>query len=235
MKYKIAVTPGEMDQASFEMMQRIFKDETMRDLVNVTFHHDNDADCTVTGVCAPVLGDLNILMNEHVRLAFVGSMPLAEQLHELLLIMRRDFLISEVRIAFVGVQPTEEDLKGVPAYGPYTEEQLLDNNNWTHYDVILARDAECIPKIMEKVTSEGMWYDASNEEIITHATRMPHWNSEGTELEDCQSIIGAAFGALDILRNRETYEEAVENPLPKLFLDRREERRNPVNFRVPCP
>lgn len=249
-KERIGIVPGKMDNAAYELMLRLFKDETMKDLLTPVIYgrketseqamehalkawEEDEVDVIVTGMRDIKIGDMRLLMNEHTRLAICDKLPLKEHLQKLLLCIRRDFLISEVRIALVGIEPTDEEKEGVPAYGPFTEETLLKDNNWTHYDVILAKDKESVAKIIDLIQQSGLWYDAENETIITSPTRVPHWDAEGKELEDCQSIMGATFIATDINRNRQAYDEANENPLPKLFMDRREERRNPVNFRVP--
>lgn len=249
-KEKIGIVPGDMDKAAYEVMLRIFHDENMKDLIAPSIYgiKENAAqamdramkdceegllDAIVTGVRDITGGDMLLLVSEHARLALRGKLPLREHLEKLHLCMQRDFLISEVRIALVGIEADEEETKDIPVYGPYTEETLLEDNNWSHYDVILAKDAGCVSEIMARMQTTGMWYDADSENIVTTPTRTPHWDAEGKEMEDCQSVLAATFTATDINRNRETYDEANANPLPKLFMDRREERRNPVNFRVP--
>lgn len=146
--------------------------------------------------------------------------------------LRRDFRIFNPRIAVLALNRTlgkeEEEIikpaievlfkQGIQCFGPYETETFFTENMSEHFDGILA-----------------MYYDqvvpqqiANSSKFVCVTLGLPFVHCQGLDSKksDVKELI---YAASDIFTNRLSFDEARENPLPKLFHEHREgeERRPP--------
>ena len=89
----------------------------------------------------------------------------------------------------------------------------LDAQNYKTYDAVMVSDREQgIRDFMEISQGNGVAYTTGRELVCTSPFSV-------------ESFRESIYLAKDILKNRERYDEARQNPLPKLFVDKKEENR----------
>ena len=89
----------------------------------------------------------------------------------------------------------------------------LDAQNYKTYDAVMVSDREQgIRDFMEVSHGNGVAYTTGRELVCTSPF-------------SANSFRESIYLAKDILKNRERYDEARQNPLPKLFVDKKEDNR----------
>lgn len=89
----------------------------------------------------------------------------------------------------------------------------LDAQNYKTYDAVMISDREQgIRDFMEVSHGNGVAYTTGRELVCTSPF-------------SADSFRESIYLAKDILKNRERYDEARQNPLPKLFVDKKEDNR----------
>lgn len=89
----------------------------------------------------------------------------------------------------------------------------LDAQNYKTYDAVMVSDRELgIRDFMEVSHGNGVAYTTGRELVCTSPF-------------SADSFRESIYLAKDILKNRERYDEARQNPLPKLFVDKKEDNR----------
>lgn len=89
----------------------------------------------------------------------------------------------------------------------------LDANNYKTYDAVLANDMEQgLKDFLQLSQGNGVAYTTGRELVCTAPF-------------SAESFREGIYLAKDILKNRERYDEARKNPLPKLFMDKKEDNR----------
>ncbi len=89
----------------------------------------------------------------------------------------------------------------------------LDAQNYKTYDAVMVSDREQgIRDFMEISQGNGVAYTTGRELVCTSPFSV-------------ESFRESIYLAKDILKNRERYDEARQNPLPKLFVDKKEDNR----------
>ena len=89
----------------------------------------------------------------------------------------------------------------------------LDAQNYKTYDAVMVSDREQgIKDFMEVTHGNGVAYTTGRELVCTSPF-------------SADSFRESIYLAKDILKNRERYDEARQNPLPKLFVDKKEDNR----------
>jgi hypothetical protein len=157
--------------------------------------------------------------------------PTAEDIAKFRDILERDFDRQLPRIAIVqesamqnpdlASQVTTE--QGINTYGPYTSEQILSRDIACHFDGIIIPEGSTLPTDMSGDASARFF--AGLKAVITAAQQTTQ-NIEAEEgLADISALTKPIYMAIDIVRNRAFYDEARQNPLPKLFRDKREDRK----------
>lgn len=87
----------------------------------------------------------------------------------------------------------------------------LDAENYKTYDAILTKDREQgLREFLELSRGNGVAYTTGRELVCTAPF-------------SADSFRDSIYIAKDILKNREQYDKARENPLPKLFIDKKED------------
>ena len=152
--------------------------------------------------------------------------------------IKRDFLITNPRIAVLALNPrsNEEEScgkeeseiiipaidklaeQGVQAFGPYAADEFFGKGYFSDFDGIMAmyHDQATTP-FHSLYTEDGVIYTAGLPIIHTAANMTPSYSIAGCNEADEASFRQAVFLAIDAFQNRNSYDEAIENPLPTLY------------------
>lgn len=166
--------------------------------------------------------------------------------------LKRDFAITNPRIAVLSLNPKnnednscgteEKDIiipaidelteKGIQAFGPYAADEFFGNGYFTDFDAIMAMYHDQATTPFHSLNpDEGVVYTAGMPIIRTGADMAPCYHLAGTNKADETAFRHAVYLAIDAFRNRCSYDEAYENPLPKLYHEKRDESEK-VRFAV---
>ncbi len=167
--------------------------------------------------------------------------------------IKRDFNISNPRIAVLSLNPKsnednscgaeEKEIiipaidhlaeQGIQAFGPYASDEFFGKGYFTEFDGIMAmyHDQATLP-FHSLYTEDGIIYTAGLPIIRTGADMTPSYSIAGTNQADELSFRQAIYLAIDAFRNRNNYDKAYENPLPKLYHEKRDES-DKVRFSIP--
>ena len=199
---------------------------------------------------------LSLLINEQTRIALAtDTQPLgtvAEQLSREFIVERltalhtslcRDFALSGPRIAVLALNPQpgreeKEILKPaiaevsqahITAMGPFAADTFFGSGAYKHYDAVLAlyHDQGAVP--FQLLTSDyAIRLHLAGPTLTAAPLADAPLALAGKGEADITSFCNAIYAVTDILRNRQSYDQAHQNPLPKLFHDKREDNRRPA-------
>lgn len=146
--------------------------------------------------------------------------------------LRRDFRISNPRIAVLAlnrthgkeeeefIKPAIEELfmQSIQCFGPYETEKFFTEDMAKHFDGILAMYYDqVVPQMI-----------ANSDKFVCVTLGLPfvHCSGLDSKKSDVRELV---YAASDIFTNRLSFDEARENPLPKLYHEHKEgeERRPP--------
>ncbi len=158
--------------------------------------------------------------------------------------LKRDFRISSPRIAVLALNPHAGDngllgaeekeiitpaieklsAKGIQAFGPYPADGFFGAATYHHFDGVLAmyHDQGLAP-FKTIALDNGVNYTAGLPIVRTSPDHGTAYDIAGQGKADERSMRQAIFTAIDIFRNRINYDEPLQNPLPKLFHEKRED------------
>ncbi len=158
--------------------------------------------------------------------------------------LKRDFRISAPRIAVLSLNPhagdngllgTEEKevitpaieelaAKGIQAFGPYPADGFFGSGNYDYFDGVLAmyHDQGLAP-FKTIALESGVNYTAGLHIVRTSPDHGTAYDIAGQGKADENSMRQAIYTAIDVWRNRQQYDEPMQNPLPKLFHEKRED------------
>ena len=158
--------------------------------------------------------------------------------------LKRDFRISNPRIAVLALNPhagdngvlgTEEQTvikpaieelaeKGIQAYGPYPADGFFGASTYDYFDGVLAmyHDQGLAP-FKTIALDSGVNYTAGLPIVRTSPDHGTAYDIAGQNKADENSMRQAIYTAIDVFRNRQNYDEPLQNPLPKLFHEKRED------------
>lgn len=158
--------------------------------------------------------------------------------------VRRDFLVSMPRLAVV-VSDEESAVKcrqtvkelteqGVYVFGPYYADEYIEENHAQHFDMTLAVGETVLQNMLDALTSPvRSRYIAGMPMIMTRTDYPVNYEFDEAALsEPVHALRQAIYLAIDISSNRAAYDEAHENPLPKLYHERRDDSEK-VRFAIP--
>ena len=167
--------------------------------------------------------------------------------------LKRDFRISNPRIAILSLNPhagdnglmgSEEqeailpaigelEKKGVQAFGPYPADGFFGSNAYYHFDGILAmyHDQGLAP-FKTIALESGVNFTAGLPIVRTSPDHGTAYDIAGQGKADENSLRQAIYTAIDVYRNRKNYDEPLQNPLPKLFHEKRDDSEK-VRFAIP--
>ena len=192
------------------------------------------------------------LVTTHLPISQVASAITQEAILSKLRILNqslcRDFAISGPRIAVLALNPhagengllgTEEQeiivpaieqaaQEGINAYGPYAADGFFGNRSYEYYDAVLAMyHDQGLTAFKALAMEDGVNYTAGLPVVRTSPAHGTAYDIAGKGEANENSFRQAVYTAIDIWRNRQNDDEARENPLPKLYHDRREDERRP--------
>lgn len=250
-KFKIAITQIGNDATSEELFRQICEDPTMLELCTPVVYDSTKSEdvafrdlsegkmdaLVLTPAFAPLrpVESVEIIVTDKTNFMPLATEPTAEDIVKLRDILERDFDLRSPRIAIIqegtvqnpslATQVTEE--QGINTYGPYTAERFLAEDAANHFDgIIIVGDAAMEQRIIQAITQEApACFFAGMGSVITMVYRPVRTGNTEEELTDISQLTRPIYTAIDIIRNRRFYDEARKNPLPKLFRDKREDRK----------
>ena len=155
--------------------------------------------------------------------------------------LHRDFGVSTPRIAVLALNPhagddgllgkEEEDIirpamqqaeeEGMNLYGPFAADGFFGTRAYESFDAVLAmyHDQGLAPfKLL--AMDDGVNYTAGLDIVRTSPDHGTAYDIAGKGVANENSLRQAIFAAIDIFRNRRAWNEARQNPLPKLYVDK---------------
>ncbi len=162
--------------------------------------------------------------------------------------LRRDFSISTPRIAVLALNPhagdngllgneEEEVIKpaieqataeNIPAFGPYAADGFFGARAYEQFDAALAMyHDQGLTAFKALAMEDGVNFTAGLPIVRTSPAHGTAYDIAGQGKADENSFRQALYAAIDIWNSRRFFDEAIENPLPKLYHDRREDERRP--------
>ena len=203
---------------------------------------------------------LQIYVNEGFRIASAtGDKPLGEALQTLtkeLIIdraktfiesLRRDFRLSNPRLALLQVNPkadSEEENILKPAieelhevslgvYGPYVADEYFSQGFYRQFDGTLAIHYDQAMTPFRLLSHDDSTSLITGLPIIATAPFSgPCFEIAGKGIADENDLRQAIYLAIDTCRNRINYDEPRENPLKKLYHEKRDESEK-IRFAIP--
>lgn len=167
--------------------------------------------------------------------------------------LKRDFRISNPRIAVLSLNPhagdngllgsEEQDIikpaidelesKGIQAFGPYAADGFFGTNAYDYFDGVLAmyHDQGLAP-FKTIALESGVNFTAGLPIVRTSPDHGTAYDIAGQGKADENSFRQAVYTAIDVFRNRINYDEPLQNPLPKLFHEKRDDSEK-VRFAIP--
>lgn len=167
--------------------------------------------------------------------------------------LKRDFRISNPRIAVLSLNPhagdngllgseeqevikpaiDELEKQGIQAFGPYPADGFFGSNAYDHFDGVLAmyHDQGLAP-FKTIALESGVNFTAGLPIVRTSPDHGTAYDIAGQGKADENSFRQTVYTAIDVFRNRQNYDEPLQNPLPKLFHEKRDDSEK-VRFAIP--
>jgi len=188
-----------------------------------------------------VSGDFRVgLVTEHVPVRDIAKYITREAILSKLNILRdsliKDFGIDKPRIAVLGLNPhagdegligkeDEEIIKpaikdakhNMMVFGPYSADAFFARNYQSKFDAVLAmyHDQGLIP-FKSLASGEGVNYTAGLPMVRTSPDHGTAFDIAGKNKADSTSFLASIYTCIDIIRNRQEYEDNRKNPLKKM-------------------
>lgn len=157
--------------------------------------------------------------------------------------LQRDFSISTPRIAVLALNPhagdegllgkeeqevlmpalQEAEEAGMRVYGPYAADGFFGTRAYEHFDAVLAmyHDQGLAPfKLL--AMDDGVNFTAGLDIVRTSPDHGTAFDIAGKGVADENSFRQAIYTAIDVFRCRQAWDEGRENPLQKLYVDKRD-------------
>lgn len=131
------------------------------------------------------------------------------------------------------IKPAMEEIEkaGVTAFGPYPADGFFGSGMFRSFDGVLAmyHDQGLAP-FKALAGSEGVNVTAGLPIVRTSPDHGTAYDIAGRGVADETSFRHAIYAAIDIYRNRKTYDEPLANPLHKLYHEKKDEStsRSPI-------
>lgn len=180
------------------------------------------------------------VLSEHVPISEAAQWVTMENILTKLQVLNesliKDFGIEKPKIALLGLNPhagdggvigAEEQQVIIPAinqamnngmlcFGPYSADGFFARSYYLHFDVVLAmyHDQGLIP-FKSLAMGPGVNYTAGLPIVRTSPDHGTAFDITGKKMADPSSFRQAVFACIDIIRQRNNYEEATANPLVK--------------------
>lgn len=234
-KLKIAIKPIGTDATNEVFVRQVYEDSAMLELCTIAYGAENDADAQVLiPIGEPIkcpADATEVVVTEKTCFMPLAKEPAEEDIIKLRDILERDFDARNPRIAIVQEKPMQnQELasqvtieQGINTYGPYTSEQIQNEDIAYHFDGIIIPEGSTLPTSLSM--GAPVRYFAGKEEVVTAIYKPAQKEETEDGLADVSELTHPIYTAIDIVRNRDSYDEARQDPLPKLFRDKREDRR----------
>ena len=165
-------------------------------------------------------GYTEMLINEDIQMALVTKVD-KDSIEAFRQILERDFDCQHPRIAILSNEEPQENSAEEPyeekhmhVYGPYAIKEFFEEEKYMYFDGIITSDKQKATETFGALAYEyGIRFFAGSDHIITSPFRA-----------EVISLNHAMYIATDVYRNRKSFDQERENPLPKLFHDKREDR-----------
>ena len=241
----------------------INKKNIQSDLFHFHGHTEYIEDCVGEGNKALMIltnGSLRVaLVTTHLAIKDVAGAITKEAIIEKATILhkslKRDFRISNPRIAVLALNPHAGDAgvigdeeqttiipaieelaeQGIQAFGPYPADGFFGSGQYDKFDAVLAmyHDQGLAP-FKTLAVDDGVNYTAGLPIVRTSPDHGTAYDIAGKCVADENSFRQAVYMAIDIFRHRIDYDEAYENPLPKLYHEKKDDSEK-VRFNIPKP
>ncbi|MFI5152080.1 MAG: 4-hydroxythreonine-4-phosphate dehydrogenase PdxA [Chitinophagales bacterium] len=180
------------------------------------------------------------LVTEHIPISEVAKQLSREAILSKLNLLKdsliRDFAIDKPKIAVLGLNPhagddgligkeDEEMIKpaikdakhSMLVFGPYSADAFFARNQQDKFDAVLAmyHDQGLIP-FKSLSPGEGVNFTAGLPAVRTSPDHGTAFDIAGKNRADTSSFLAAIYACIDIIRNRQEYEENRKNPLKKM-------------------
>lgn len=204
-------------------------------------------------------GNLRVaLVCNHVALADIPAQITEERILAKLTLLnnslRRDFGLEKPRIAVLALNPhagdsgllgkEEQEIiipainkakeQGIWAFGPYASDGFFGSGHFSHFDAVLAmyHDQGLIP--FKTLDMTGVNFTAGLPVVRTSPDHGTGYDIAGKNEADERSMRNALFMAIDVLRQREQYDDLTVDPLPFIERDDKEgrPRREFIDFKT---
>ena len=204
-------------------------------------------------------GNLRVaLVCNHVAIADIPAQITEERILQKMTLLnnslKRDFGLEKPRIAVLALNPhagdqgllgkEEQEIilpaidkakeQGIWAFGPYAADGFFGTGHFSHFDAVLAmyHDQGLIP--FKTLDMSGVNFTAGLNVVRTSPDHGTGYDIAGKNEADESSMRNALFMAIDILRQREEYDELTANPLPFIVREDREgrPRREFIDFKT---
>ena len=199
----------------------------------------NDTNNPKTSLMMLCSGNLRVaLVCNHVSVAEIPAQITEERILQKLTILnislKRDFGLEKPRIAVLALNPHAGDQglmgkeeqqviipaiekakeQGIWAFGPYASDGFFGTGHFTHFDAVLAmyHDQGLIP--FKTLDMTGVNFTAGLDIVRTSPDHGTGYDIAGKNQADERSMRNAIFMAIDVLRQREEYDELTANTLP---------------------
>lgn len=204
-------------------------------------------------------GNLRVaLVCNHVALSEIPAQITEERILAKLKLLnnslKRDFGLEKPRIAILALNPhagdqgllgkEEQEIiapaiqkaneQGLWAFGPYAADGFFGSGHFNHFDAVLAmyHDQGLIP--FKTLDMSGVNFTAGLSIVRTSPDHGTGYDIAGKDQADPSSMRNALFMAIDVLRQREEYDELTADPLPFIVREDREgkPRREFIDFKT---
>lgn len=227
----VEAAPAAQNDATEEAAQALlpWQADLQNGVIDALVHvGDADMDALTAGASAVVY------LSESDCMALLGREHIADELDGMVRVLARDFDYSKPRMAVVADTDRQKEEWETKAeelraflYGPFLTETFFEEDQQCHYDVILAFDHASARSCFREAAHA--WGVCLTEDGDGRLTLYPAYNTQPSGEDaasfNTMSLNRALYSAADVLRNRTRYDEARVSPLPKLFVERREDRR----------
>ena len=178
----------------------------------------------------------------------ITTEAIVEQTNTFITALKRDFRVSAPRIAVLSLNPYKGENSSVGkeeneiikpaieiinqkspvAFGPYNPETFFANRQYEMFDGIMAMYHEQAVLPFSLISSEQpVCLTAGLPVVHTYTNDDCLFQHAGKGDADEKAIRDAIYLAIDIIRNREDYDRPFDNPLPKLYHEKKDEGDRP--------
>lgn len=220
--------PAEEEQAAAPALP-VWQSDLQNGLVDaLVYVGDADMDTCTAGASAVVY------LSESDCMALVGREHIGEELEKTIRLLERDLDYTKPRMAVVADTDRQKEEWEAKAeelraflYGPFLTETFFEEEQQVYYDVVLAFDHATARSCFREAAHA--WGVCLTEDAEGRVVLYPAYNTqpmgEDAASFNAISLNRALYSAVDVMRNRERYDEGHASPLPKLFFERKDDRR----------